>query len=281
MEKPSPVHETEKLNQFKESANQVLQAAGQKVRKIDLNRFKDFLRKSKKTIVRCMIAFVIVCIAFAAFSLLTNNYYTPIRTMQKYENKEEYSFAKAALDYSNGLVTSEMKKIAKIISKSDSDDLLDMMELMEESRIEAYEEKLDTYGEDYKVTYTEIAKTELSKSELRDYRSDLRDMVGYLEQVVEEAEDYDSEDWGYIADELGLTKADTRELVKYMGDMAEEFGRLEVTKGYEVELERTVTGSELDEPEVEDVTVYVLKINGRWVSVSGFESIFYFWDLMG
>ena len=243
-------------------------------------KIRNALRKVKnlftvKNAIVCTVVLILMAGAYIAYSMFTNNYYTPIKLMEKYANAEEYRIENKQRDYSNGLAQKEWKKIRAILQKSDS--YVDAIEEYEEEVIESYEAGLDAYGDDFVISYAEKGKSELSKSELRDYRSDLQDYVDMYEELVEETEEYDSSDWGELADEFDLTKADTRELIEQFEKLVDQMGRIEVSEGYEVELERTITGSLLEEPEIEEVTIVVLKVNGRWIAYSTFTYAFSIW----
>lgn len=276
MENNTPNQNPETFDRIKESAKQVLATAEEKVKNVDLSKGKNFLNKWKKFIIAGVAALVLVIAASIAIGLVTNNYMTPIKMMQKYENKSKFTMNKAALDFSNGLATKEIKKINKILGKSESDYYIDTMEEFEEYIIESYEDNLDEYGKNYKVKYKLIEKTELEKSDLRDYRDDLRYTVKQIKSIVDEADDFGADDWEDIADELEMSKGAAKDLFAALEDLSKELGRVEVTKGYELELERIVTGSELDEPEVDETTVVVLKVNGRWIAYDSFEMVFFF-----
>lgn len=236
-------------------------------------RFKDADRKTvKKYVTVTLIVAILACTAVVGIQMLTNNYMTPIKTREKYANKDEYSAEKAYLKYSNGLVLKEWKQIFKIMHNSDA--YLDIMEEVEEVVIKKYESNLDKYGDDYKIKYEVVGKLELEKSELRDYRSDIQAYVDMYEELADEAEDFSSEDWADVAEEMDLRKSEAKELAAEFRNLAEKMGRVRVDKGYELEIKQTITGSELEEPEENNVTIVVLKVNGRWISYIDYVQIF-------
>lgn len=229
-------------------------------------------KKVKKRIVLCTVSIVIIGAAFAVYEMLTNNYMTPIRTLEKYANSEEYSVEKAALAYGNGLGRRETKRIFKILHNSET--YMDAIDEAEDEIVDYYGRKLDNYGEDFYVKYEELDKLELEKSELRDYRSKLQDYLEMYEDLVDYTEDFDSGDWSDLADDLDLTKSDTKQLIAEYQKLIEEMGRLKVSKGYELELSETITGSELEQSEIDDFTVVVLRVNGRWIRYEDFKTAF-------
>jgi len=218
----------------------------------------------KKLLLLCVLVVVIVAAVAVGISLLTNNYMTPIRYSEKYANKDEYSSEKASLDYFNGLGKKEWKQIYEIMHNSD--DYLDMQEEIDDTIVKAYERKQNKYGDDYRVKYEVVDKLELEKSELREYRSQIQDLVDFYGELSDEAEDFTSEEWADFADQIDLRKSEAKELIECFRALAEEFGRVSVDKGYELELTQIITGSELEEPKEDKLSVVVLKVNGRWIS---------------
>ena len=73
---------------------------------------------------------------------------------------------------------------------------------------------------------------------------------------------------------MDLRKSEVKELVAEFRSLVEDMGRVTVDKGYELEVKQIITGSELEEPEENNVTIIVLKVNGRWVSYIDYVQIF-------
>ena len=48
--------------------------------------------------------------------------------------------------------------------------------------------------------------------------------------------------------------------------LQDDLGRLEVTKGYELDYKSVISGSYLEDPEESPDKMIVLKVNGRWIS---------------
>ena len=116
---------------------------------------------------------------------------------------------------------------------------------------------------------------------MRAVRAELQDYVYELEAIVDASEEFSASDWGELAEELGLMKAETKKLFEKIGELAEEYGRIEVNKGYEVSVLVTITGDELDEPFEEEREINVYRVNGRWVSYNSFGTIPDILDEMG
>lgn len=253
-----------------------------KVTKQDLNqlgnRTKDFLKgilTKKGLIIICLVVAVLVGV-IVGIGYATNNYMTPVRYAEKQENRKHLNAKKYMRESFEVLGTKKGKEIMKILCESDI--YLDMMEDMEDAFEESYEKRQDAYGDNFKIKYTVEEKVALEKADLRKYRNSLRSLIGSLQDQMDETEDFDSHDWGDFAEELDLSRTQAKKLVASFCDMLEDIGRIEPTRGYELDVLRTVTGSMLDEPEEDNFTVIVLKINGRWGAIPDFSMLN---DLLG
>ena len=87
--------------------------------------------------------------------------------------------------------------------------------------------------------------------------------------MLDKIDDMTSEDYKEMAESMGITKEQAKKIVKQYKSIANTLKKVKITKAYEPTLTQTITGSELDEPEVtEDIKMTVYKVNGRWVSAS-------------
>lgn len=236
------------------------------------------ISKVKKWILITLGAIIFVVAGVIGLELATNNYKTPIKTMEKYLNAEEYTLRDYVIDFDGGLARKQIKQIFKVWRNSD--DFLDFEEEFFDVSIKDYERALDKYGENFKVTYTILGYDELTKSDLRDLRADLQDQVYDIEEYLDETEEYSTSDWGDVARELGLLKSEAKELVEYMRALTEEYGRITVSNGYTVSVLVTTTGDALDEPIEEEEEVVVCRVNGKWVSAKYFGAMMdLLWDV--
>ena len=124
----------------------------------------------------------------------------------------------------------------------------------------------DEYGDDYKISYKIEWKEKLDKDDLKEMKEDIKDFAMDLKNVIDIYEDLESDQWKEVADELGLSKANAKRIPKLLDDLYDELRSAKVTKGYELEVILRINGEYLDEPEEEELTLYVYKINGRWVA---------------
>lgn len=237
----------------------------EQIRKVaDAGREKFGKLLNKRNLILVAVVLVVLVAGVLTLRYATNNYMTPIHRLEKTENLKKGNAVKLFQESLEDIGATNAKELFKLMAKSES--LEEAMEGWNESMDASIEETMDQYGDDFKVTYKLLDKTQLKKSELRDYKKDIRNVFSYVKSQMDETKDYDSDDWEEMADELEMTKAQAKKLVAAMRELADDVSHIEVTDGYELELTRIVTGSELDEPEEEDVTIIVLKINGKWVS---------------
>lgn len=209
---------------------------------------------------------VIVAICLIV-GVLCNNYKTPVKTMEKLANMQKYSSKEdISIKLLNGFCEDEFENIFKIYKQSE--DFEDNNEDAKDDFADKIEELEDEYGKNYKYTYKITDKEKLEKDDLRDFRDNLRNAADMIESMIEEAEDYDSDEWEELADEMGLDgkKSKAKDVFEYLEKIRKNLKKAKVTAGYELEVTVILTGSELDEPEEEEITITVYKVDGRWIS---------------
>lgn len=215
-----------------------------------------------------VVAAVIVIVGlFIGVGAATNNYKTPIKTMQKYANmKSYYDSTDKQIALANGFCEDELKAMAKL-EKSTEDYKEDKADAKEDFK-DGIDEMKDEYGSNYKYTYKVIDKEKLDKDELKDIRDNFRDQADAIESMIEETEDFDSDDWEDMADSLGFDgeKSKAKKYVSILKDMRKAYKGAKVTAGYTLTVEVSLSGSELDEPEVDEREITVIKVNGRWIT---------------
>lgn len=220
---------------------------------------------NKRTLTLVLVVLVLVIGGIVGIGYATNNYKTPILEMQKLVNQKSPSGTKLIQNAFRDTGASNSGELIKCAAKSDA--LVEVIEDLDENLVEIVEDRMDSYGGDFKVTYKVLDKSELKKSELRDYKKGIREKFSRLEELAQASKDYDSDDWEELADRLEITKGQAKSLMDAVKEMCDDVKHVEVSQGYELELSETITGSELDEPEEESSTMVVLKINGKWVNV--------------
>lgn len=212
-------------------------------------------------------AIVVVVGLFVGVGALTNNYKTPIKTMEKYANtKKYYATTDMTVELLNGFCEKETKALMKLYA--DSEDYEDSLEDAKDLFEDHVEEMKDNYGKNYKYSYKVIDKEKLDKDEIRDFRDTLRDRADSLETIIEQTEDYDSDDWEDMADNMGFdgSKSKAKAVISAMKDIRKVYKSAKVSAGYRLTVVVELTGSELDEPEENEREITVYKVNGRWIT---------------
>ena len=226
-------------------------------------KLKHILYNIKISIYTTLGIVLLLIAAIVGITIATNNYTTPIEVLEKYANAEEFTLQKYSIDHEGKLAKKQIKQIFKILRNSDY--FLDLEEEIYDISISNYENRLDKYGDNFVITYSILSYEELTKTDLRDKRADLQEYVYDLESIVDETEDFTASDWGDLAEEFGLLKTETKQLIENIDKLAKEYGRIEVSKGYSLSVLITTTGDELEEPTEEEVEINVYKVNGRWI----------------
>lgn len=248
-----------------------------KIKKEDIKRLggsaKELLKKvfTKKTIIIAAVVAVILAGAILGIGFATNNYMTPVRYAQKQANMRSLNGKKAIRENLTRLGVKNAGEIVKIMFQSDA--FLDEVEELQDYVEERYEAKQDAWGDNFRIKYSVEDKIELEKSDLREYRNTFRQTVRTLQNALEYTEDYDSDDWEDLAEELDLSRTQTKKLVAVYREMLEKIDRVEVTAGYELDVLVTVTGDMLEEPGERNITLTVLKVNGRWITASDWHAL--------
>lgn len=240
---------------------------------------KKIFNEHKNKLIVAAAAVVAVIALVIVLSILGNSYKTPIELMEKQANNKKFSaMVDASTATLNGFAEKEVKAVLNIMKKSDS--YKDMMEDQEDYFEDNIEDMIDEYGKNYKYTYKIVDKEELEKDDLRDFRDELRYIADMCEDLEDEIDDYDSDDWEDLADDLEISKADVKELAKKILEIGKICKKAKVTAGYELTVETYLSGSELDEPEEGEMTICVYKVDGRWIAYDGLyalESFAYFY----
>ena len=230
-------------------------------------KIKKWMASHKKiwipTVAILLVLAIVVPVVVAG---VTNTYKTPLNLAMDFVNTKEHKDpVKSMLKLLNGFSEDGFSEMFAALKKSDYfEDLAEYMQDSLESLIEGFE---DEYGENYKVAYKIEDKEKLEKADLRELKKAIKEAATYLKNnALDEAEDYDSEDWEDMADTLGVSKADAKKIVKALERIYQEWKDVEVTDGYELTVTLIANGSDLDEPEEEEQIIKVYKVNGRWIA---------------
>lgn len=215
-------------------------------------------------------AVVAVIALIVVLSLLGNTYKTPVQTAENLLNEKSIEdIIDGVPALLNGFGESEAEDILRIIKKTETYE--DVMQEAEDSFEDAIEDLEDEYGDNYKIKIAIDDKEELEKEDVRAFRDKLRDVA----ELKDSLKDLDGDDIEDMAEDLGISESKAEDLIKNLEDFCKLCKSADVEEGYELSLIITIDGSEVDEPEEEEMTVNVFKVDGRWVPdvfslISGF-----------
>lgn len=193
-------------------------------------------------------------------SLLGNTPEAPVKAAEKILNSKSASKMIDQLpSVLNGFGESEAKKVLKILKKSDQYD--DAIEDANDAVEELREQLADEYGDNFKIKLKVVEKEELEKDDTKAFRNQLRNIADMKDRI----DDMDSDDYEDMADQLGITKSQAKDLVKALESFFDKCKDAKVSEGYELTVEASITGSEVDDPETFEFSINVFKVDGRWV----------------
>lgn len=203
----------------------------------------------------------LVAIILLFTTLFGNSYKTPIKDIEKLLNTQSLDkIIDRAPTLLNGFGESEVKKALKILKKSDA--YKDNIEDAEEMFDEAIENIKDEIGKNYKVKIKIDDKEKIDKDDLKDYKDMLKEYASEALDMVKEIDDDMIEE---MADEIGISEKNAEKLIDLAEKVLKKAKSAKISAGYELDLIVTVSGKELDEPEELELTVNVLKVDGRWI----------------
>ena len=270
VETPETVEAPAENKTFVDTAKDTANKVVDKVTEVVKNP-KDILAKIKAVPVKiwALIGGGIAAIvaAIVLISILTNTYKTPIKLMQAVENNKKAStYYSKQVKTVNGLCEKELKEIVNIMKKTDDyeDNLDDIQDAIDEAK--------DTYGNNYKYKYKIVDKEKIDRDDLKETQKAVRSQG---KSMYNEFDDLDSDDYEDLADEMEISKSQAKKLAKAAKSIGKTLKGAKITAGYELTVEVTLTGSEVDEETSYERTVYVYKVNGRWVSANALTTLFY------
>ncbi|MCR5664516.1 MAG: hypothetical protein K6G17_06530 [Oscillospiraceae bacterium] len=238
-----------------------------------------FLQKldlKKIGIIAAALILVIVLIVVIAGS--GNNKYAPVKALEKLANAKTMTREKYYSTLLNGVDKGNVSKIVKILSKGE--DFKDDSEEWSESWKENFEEKQDEYGKNYKISYKNDKESEdkVDKDDLKSYKNTVKGVGDNYLAAAKELKKMKNSELKDLAEELDISVKDLKKLGEYMEAIGKALKKADISEAYELTVDTRITGKELDEPEEDDISLVVLKINGRWVSMN---SIYLLRSLLG
>ena len=168
------------------------------------NGFKHIAKKvteiPKKVWIPVLSVGVFLVIAISVLlGILTNTYKTPIDRLLAISNKKNTSnIMKVYVQQLNGFSEKEVTAFLKAAQACDTyEDMLDDIKDQQERLTESNE---DRFGRNYRFSYDIEDKEQLEKSDLREVRDYINNIAKELKDVIDAAEDFDSDDWEDAAD---------------------------------------------------------------------------------
>ncbi|WP_180994711.1 zinc ribbon domain-containing protein [Clostridium sp. chh4-2] len=138
---------------------------------------------------------------------------------------------------------------------SDIDGFDEAMDEAKDELSDGFDDLKEMYGKDFKVKYEILDKDKMSKSDLKKVKSSYKNLRSYLEWVQEDGRFY-----GDIEDELDSSTL--KKFNKLVNQLSDDLKDIEVTDGYTLEVNISIEGKEDDDDQ--DITVNVIKVNGKW-----------------
>ena len=205
---------------------------------------------------------------------------SPLSLMEKYVNRENVRYEDYLNDYTGKLVGSKAVKIVKILRSNE--DFAEYFENIEESFAGRYEDRCDEYGEDFKIRYKNDrdSEDEIDEDDLDDYKDMLKELGKSYVELSKELSKMKNSEKKDLAEELDISLRDLNKIIDCMKDIGTELKGAKVTEGYELNYDITITGSELDEPEEDNGTMNVYKINGKWCSGATYSALYTFYNVL-
>lgn len=194
----------------------------------------------------------------------------PIKSLVKAMNKASYELE----DYvgaTNKLYSDLVFDALDLVGSIDKDIREDLDEAIADTFEDAYDDFVDYFGEDVKITYEiedeeeideeeleaiEEALIELSEKIADEELSDADELMDKLEALMGM---YGMED----ALEDIVTKKNVKKVAKLLKSVEKSFGKAKVSEGYIITVDVEIEGEDNDE-KLKDLTLTVLKINGKW-----------------
>ena len=197
---------------------------------------------------------VIALIGVGAALFMGNNYKKPVDQIVKLLNRQDTNLENYINAACPPFIGNAYKECLDIFS--DRDEVKDELDNIEDQFDIVFEEWEDEYGDHLKFKYKIEDKEELSKKELSEIRSFLKDVRDLLDQQAGK----DSYLYQMLEDEL--TSKNMKKYEQMVSDLVKNLREIKITKGYAVEITASIKGS-YDEDE-EDLEFCLVKINGKW-----------------
>ncbi len=251
---------TVNLNSVKEKAKETGKTLGERAKKI-LSVVKDVVKKRKKIIIP---AVIILAVGIGAVTYGMNHlgYRGKLNEcihMVNSRKASENQIAKAILPetaYEN------YDALMAIIGEVDMVD--EELERIEEKVDRLYVRLDDDFGSDARVSVKILNCEKMSSSQLRRSERRYREYyTDYLESGINKLDDYDYEQIDSMAERFGLTSSELREARDYIDIMADDLENIDISKGYNMDIELRIRGSRDDYKT--KISMSMIRANGDWM----------------
>ena len=180
-------------------------------------------------------------------------YEAPVRAFEALLNNADAAWPDAVEAAVGDFCAEELTSLAKLmIQTGDTTD-----ERMTENLIGRYRE---VYGYDCTFRFVIESAEPMDDATLKHYRDKLQEDAAFFEENLAELQRDGAIDW-----ESGQPLESTTEMEQVYTTLHDRFTSAEVSEGYVIKLNVTVSGGDLKQPETSEDTMNVLCIDGVWV----------------
>ena len=234
------------------------------------NKQSDGKKGSNKLIPVIGVAVVAVVVIVLLVSVLGGGAKKPLKSLVKAMNSASCDF-EDYVDATNMLYADIVYDAFDLVGDIDKDIKEDLDEAIVENLEDAYDEFVDYFGKDVKITYEIEDEEEIDKE-------DLEAIEEALIEVSEQIADEELSDADELMDKLEellkmyrmedalediATEKNVKKVAKLLKSVEKNFGKAKVSAGYVITVDVEIEGKENDE-KLKDLTLTVLKINGKW-----------------
>ena len=210
---------------------------------------------------------VVICVIIGS----GKGYEKPIKNMVKVMNSRTTDVDKYIDELLPGFISDAYHDAVPILKEWD--EFEDALDEGKDYFEEGYEDLSDAYGKKWKVTYKILDKEQLDKKELKEIKSKYKDLK-YVVNMLDEG----SEIYEILDEELKSKTMDKYD--KLLSSFKKDLKNIEITDGYVLDVELTVEGE--DDFDDSEATIYVIKLNGKWViDITSGDMNYIFYNLTG
>lgn len=263
---------TVNLNSAKEKAKETGKTIGEKAKKISAV-VKEVVVRRKKIIIPVAVILV-VGIAAAAYGITHLGYRGKLNECVRVVNSREVSVDKIAEAVLSDTAYDNYAALVEIIGEVDY--IEGELDYIEEKIDDFYVKLDDNFGSNAKVSIKILNCEKMSSSQLRKSERSYKEYYeDYLEYGVNKIDEYEYEDIASLAEKYGLTSSELMEARDYIDLIADDLSDMDITKGYNLDLELSIKGSR--DSYRTKISMSMIKANGDWMidytSISKIKSI--------